>query len=48
MQLSKLFDWYGDDFGDKIDFLNRYYEGDRIPGSANVSYLDYDWALNEQ
>ena len=48
VQLSKLFDWYGDDFGDKIDFLNRYYEGDRIPGSANVSYLDYDWALNEQ
>ena len=47
-QLSKLFDWYGEDFGDKVKFLNQYYKGGRVMNSASIGYLDYDWALNEQ
>ena len=48
LELSKLFDWYGQDFGDKIDFVNEYFRGDEISEQANISYLDYDWALNAQ
>ena len=48
LRLSKLFDWYGDDFGDNIDFVNEYFRGDEISERATISYLDYDWALNEQ
>lgn len=48
-QLSKLFDWYKMDFtkkGSLIDFLNKY-SSVKIGSNAKISYLDYDWNLNE-
>lgn len=50
VQISKIFDWYGEDFntGGKtvIDFLNRYGVGTKP--DAEVTYLEYDWSLNEK
>ncbi len=47
--LSKIFDWYGEDFtktGTLIEFLNRFARV-QIKADAQVSFLEYDWALNE-
>jgi hypothetical protein len=49
-QLSKLFDWYKMDFtkkGSLIDFLNKY-TAVKINANAKITYLDYNWNLNEQ
>ena len=69
VRLSKIFDWYGEDFvskhlpqdgygshSDKVRAVlaasSAYLdEGDRTylrDGTYKVSYLDYDWSLNEQ
>jgi len=48
-QLSSIFSWFKEDFtkrGTLIDFLNRYSEVKMKP-SARISYLDYNWKLNE-
>ncbi|MGE0566436.1 MAG: DUF547 domain-containing protein [Bacteroidia bacterium] len=48
-QLSKLFDWYKMDFTKKeslIEFLNKY-SSVKINANAKITYLDYDWNLNE-
>ncbi len=48
-QLSKIFDWYKMDFTKKeslIDFLNKYAPV-KINANAKITYLDYDWGLNE-
>jgi hypothetical protein len=47
--VSKIFDWYKNDFtagGTLIDFLNHY-SGIKIQQHATISFLDYDWSLNE-
>jgi hypothetical protein len=46
VQVSRIFEWYAADFGNLIDFLNRYSTTKIKPGAA-VSYLAYDWGLNE-
>lgn len=49
VQLSSIFSWFEGDFtkkGSLIDFLNQYSQVKIKPG-AKVSYLDYDWNLNE-
>ena len=46
VQLSKIFEWYADDFGNIIKFLNQY-SAKKIDSDAKVGYLDYDWSLNE-
>lgn len=46
VQVSRIFEWYAGDFGNLIDFLNRYSTTKIKPGAA-VSYLEYDWGLNE-
>lgn len=48
-EISSIFSWFTGDFtknGTLIDFLNRYSKV-KIKPSAKVSYLDYDWNLNE-
>ncbi len=49
-KLSKLFDWYGMDFKSKkmtkIQYLNQFLDV-KIPENAKITYLDYDWNLNE-
>lgn len=49
VELSSIFKWYKGDFtknGSLIDFVNKYAPL-KINGSASVSFLDYDWSLNE-
>lgn len=49
LQLSKIFDWYSDDFPKGkyfYTFLNRYLV-QKIENSTKIVYLDYDWSLNE-
>ena len=45
VRVSPLFDWYGEDFGDVRDFLNDYLATD-IPAGKEITFLDYDWSLN--
>jgi Protein of unknown function, DUF547 len=48
-QLSKIFDWYKDDFkgeGGPLAFINKR-RATPIPNDAKISYQDYDWGLNE-
>lgn len=48
-QLSKIFDWYAGDFaqqGGVVAFINRYADSKLLP-KAKLSYMDYDWLLNE-
>jgi len=49
IQLSNIFKWYKGDFTDNgtlIDYLNRYSKT-KANKKAKVSYLTYDWGLNE-
>ncbi|HEV3410758.1 MAG TPA: DUF547 domain-containing protein [Chthoniobacterales bacterium] len=48
-QLSKIFDWYEDDFkpvGGAVAFINKR-RSTPLPNDIKISYQDYDWALNE-
>ena len=48
-QLSKIFDWYKDDFkgvGGPLAFINKR-RTTPIPNDAKISYQEYDWGLNE-
>ncbi len=47
--ISSIFKWYKGDFtqnGTLIDFLNKY-SPVKIKPNADISYLDYDWSLND-
>ncbi len=49
MRVTKIMDWFGDDFekgGGKVAFVRRYVT---VPPSKEVTieYDDYDWALND-
>lgn len=50
-QLSMLFKWYGGDFskndGSVLKFINTYSKV-KIKPKAKISYISYDWGLNEQ
>jgi hypothetical protein len=48
-QLSKIFDWFKDDFGGQagaLAFINKR-RSTPIPDDAKISYQEYDWGLNE-
>jgi len=45
VEISKIFEWYAEDFGNIIDYLNKY-STTKIITDAKVSYMEYDWALN--
>jgi hypothetical protein len=45
-QISKIFDWYGVDFGDLKKFLNRY-SSVKLKSTAAVVFNEYNWDLNE-
>ena len=45
-QVSKIFDWYGADFGDLKKFLNQYSET-KLKSTAVVTFNEYNWDLNE-
>ncbi len=46
-EVSKIFDWYGSDFGDLVSYLNKY-SNTAIKKNASVSFKEYDWSLNSQ
>lgn len=45
-QVSKIFEWYSADFGDLKKFLNKY-SNTKLKSSAEVSFKDYNWELND-
>lgn len=45
-QVSKIFEWYGADFGDLKKYLNRYADKP-LKNSAVVTFGEYNWDLNE-
>ncbi len=46
-ELSKIFDWYKDDFkGGAVNFINER-RAKPIPKDAKITYQDYNWSLNE-
>jgi len=49
LELSEIFDWFEDDFdayGGVIPFIDRYTDIN-IEENAEISFLPYDWSLNE-
>ncbi len=45
VRISKIFEWYAEDFGDIITYLNKY-SNTPINPKAKVEYIEYDWGLN--
>ena len=50
IKVSEIFNWFSKDFKTAttsvIDFLNKYSDT-KINSEATISYLDYNWSLNE-
>jgi len=46
VQISKIFDWYGVDFGNITAFLNKY-SSTKIAEGTEIKFQDYNWALNK-
>jgi Protein of unknown function, DUF547 len=46
IKVSKVFDWYGKDFGNVVDFVNKYAKV-KASKTAKVTFADYDWSLND-
>ncbi|MEZ5299433.1 MAG: DUF547 domain-containing protein [Verrucomicrobiales bacterium] len=47
-EVSKIFDWYEDDFegaGGVRAFINKYRRSP-LPADADIDFQDYDWSLN--
>jgi Protein of unknown function, DUF547 len=50
LQLSMIFNWYSMDFtknGGSVSSFVSTYSSVKIKPQAKISYLDYDWGLNE-
>ena len=45
-KVSKIFEWYGVDFGDLKTYLNKY-ANQKIGDNVSIEFVEYDWALNE-
>lgn len=43
--VSKIFEWYAEDFGDLVGYLNKYSKV-QIEPAAKATFIDYDWTLN--
>jgi hypothetical protein len=51
VRLSKILDWYDEDFlavaPSLVDYANRY-RSEPLPADAKVRFLEYDWTLNQR
>jgi len=47
VRISKIFDWYGEDFGNLKTYLNKYL-ATPIAEGKEIGFKEYDWALNKQ
>ncbi|MBC6993472.1 DUF547 domain-containing protein [Neolewinella lacunae] len=45
IMVSKIFDWYQEDFGDLRSYLNKYLASP-LPEGTDIRFKDYDWSLN--
>lgn len=45
-RVSKIFDWYGADFGDLRIYLNKYADSP-LDANASIRFNEYDWDLND-
>ncbi|MEO1262528.1 MAG: DUF547 domain-containing protein [Bacteroidota bacterium] len=45
ISVSKIFEWYKEDFGNLIDYLNKY-SSEKINQNAKVEFMEYNWQLN--
>jgi hypothetical protein len=48
LQLSRIFLWFGNDFGSKserLEFIAQY--SDLVLDRPKIDYLSYDWSLNQ-
>lgn len=46
IKISKIFEWYAQDFYNIPDFINRYAIS-KIPNNSVLNYTEYNWSLNE-
>jgi hypothetical protein len=54
--LSKIFEWYGQDFGPNTHDMKRFisyyldskHKSEKLLKSASIQYMNYDWSLNER
>ena len=47
IELSRIFEWYAEDFGNVREYISRYSEAS-IDDSQSIRYLEYDWTLNKK
>jgi hypothetical protein len=51
LEVSKIFDWYKEDFEPRNEYFARYAEllgaDAAAVRAARITFLDYDWALND-
>lgn len=45
IEISKIFDWYGSDFGSVVDYINGYTDT-ALSSETVVAFKEYDWKLN--
>jgi len=46
VEVSRIFDWYGEDFGNVAAYIAKY--RDDVTAESSVTFSDYDWALNSK
>ena len=44
-KVSKIFEWYKEDFGDLRDYINKYSKT-KLNRAAQIDFKEYDWSLN--
>jgi hypothetical protein len=49
LEVSRIFDWYGEDFEPREQYFQRYAAVLGMPPGASprLQFLDYDWSLND-
>jgi hypothetical protein len=48
VEISKIFEWYQEDFGELKDYLNKYLKDKEVSKKVTVTFKEYNWSLNKQ
>lgn len=46
IKISNIFNWYGKDFGNVLNFINKYADV-KVKSDVKIGFGEYDWRLNE-
>lgn len=46
IEISEIFKWYKDDFGDVLEFINKH-SAVKVNKDAEIKYMNYNWNINE-